>query len=271
VLDHLDLDRIRRPLRKSVMSDLRSLWRDFHRSYQEIGAEQSRFDVFMRASAERTHAEVHAALENISFKRAVLHMDIEQVIAFLATGIVYRVFPHEGLKTNMRVIAQAEHVIQAFIRTYHRRRIENWHKQVLADPQLRLEVAPPVSLPQGVPSDGLVFNLDADQAMSPPTMPKIQRPDTPIRAADTSKFPGQPGSRKLWSKALLISLPIGILLIYFPHNGKNIQIPGEIHFLTGVVVAALGSPKLRPVALAFVAIVTIFVVIVTLWTNHIIG
>ncbi|HET7013872.1 MAG TPA: hypothetical protein VFI65_08180 [Streptosporangiaceae bacterium] len=75
--------------------------------------------------------------------------------------------------------------------------------------------------------------------------------------------------RKLLSKALLITIPIGALLYFFPKNGKDVQIPEVIHLLLAVVVASLGSPKLRPLAIGLVILAVIFVVVVTLWTNHV--
>ena len=76
-------------------------------------------------------------------------------------------------------------------------------------------------------------------------------------------------SRPLLSKWLLITIPLGVLLFFFPKNGKDVQIPGEVHFFFAVVVAWLGSPRLRPIAIGITVIIVVFVVIVTLWTNHV--
>jgi hypothetical protein len=76
--------------------------------------------------------------------------------------------------------------------------------------------------------------------------------------------------RPLLSKALLITVPLGVLLYFFPKNGKHVQIPGEVHFFFAVVVAWLGSPRLRPIAIGIVILVVLFVAVVTLWTNHVI-
>jgi hypothetical protein len=74
--------------------------------------------------------------------------------------------------------------------------------------------------------------------------------------------------RKLLSKALLITVPLGVLLYFFPKNGKDVQIPVEVHFFFAAFVAGLGSPKLRPLAIGIVILVVLFGVAVTLWTNH---
>jgi hypothetical protein len=73
------------------------------------------------------------------------------------------------------------------------------------------------------------------------------------------------------SKALIITIPVGILLLFWPPNGRSVQIPGALHFLAGLVVSSLGSPRLRKVAIGLVIIVVIFAVIVTVWSNHVIA
>jgi len=55
-------------------------------------------------------------------------------------------------------------------------------------------------------------------------------------------------SRRLFGKALLITVPLGAVLLVWPRDSASVSIPEILRLFGGAFVASLGSPKLRPAA-----------------------
>lgn len=64
-----------------------------------------------------------------------------------------------------------------------------------------------------------------------------------------------------FSKSFFITIPLAVIVLFLPPNGKNVQIPVGVHEFVAVVVAALGSPRLRWIAIGVIAIVAIILIL----------
>jgi hypothetical protein len=60
--------------------------------------------------------------------------------------------------------------------------------------------------------------------------------------------------RPIFSRVLLITLPLAAVVLFLPPNGKNVQIPVGVHQFLAVMVASIGSPLLRRFAIVLLAL-----------------
>jgi hypothetical protein len=81
-------------------------------------------------------------------------------------------------------------------------------------------------------------------------------------SASTADYPppgrGGPATRTrqtpLLDKWALLTIPLGVIAVLVPIHGPHGHITGLPHFLIGVVIAFLGSPRTRPFAIALAVI-----------------
>lgn len=64
-----------------------------------------------------------------------------------------------------------------------------------------------------------------------------------------------------FSKAFFITIPLAIIVLFLPPNSKSVDIPTGVHQFVAIVVAALGSPRLRWIAIGVIAIATVILIL----------
>jgi predicted anti-sigma-YlaC factor YlaD len=66
--------------------------------------------------------------------------------------------------------------------------------------------------------------------------------------------------RPLFSKALLVTVPLAAIVLFLPPNGKSVDIPVGVHQFVAAVVVSLGSPLLRRAAIAVIVIAVVLLI-----------
>lgn len=208
------------------MSEVVDTLRKIYESHKEIKAENNSFDRFKAHREREAHALARARLAEISLSDARKSMSREKLVSEIGTLIGMQALAGEKWKSNPTLVKELSMWGQSIIRGTYLKNI-----------------------------DALLTSDDTTAALKFPALPDgAVLPETQLQPAATTPGTPPPGaslpgaSRGRVPKALFITIPLGLIValtLAVGSNGHHTAIPLWQRVVFGVLIAALGSRRLR--------------------------